>query len=181
MSKSILRKKLIRKRQIKNKNSISISTKKFYNLIKNYDLNNITVGGYYPVNYEVDDLDLLKELSKKQITISLPAISKKNCMDYYTWSFRNILNINKYGIPEPEKKRLVYPDILIVPMVAFDERLYRLGYGGGYYDRYIEKISLKKKTLLIGLAHTCQKVSRIPKNKYDRKLDFIITEKYILR
>ena len=99
MSKSILRKKLIRKRQIKNKNSISISTKKFYNLIKNYDLNNITVGGYYPVNYEVDDLDLLKELSKKQITISLPAISKKNCMDYYTWSFRNILNINKYGIP----------------------------------------------------------------------------------
>ena len=145
MSKSILRKKLIRKRQIKNKNSISISTKKFYNLIKNYDLNNITVGGYYPVNYEVDDLDLLKELSKKQITISLPAISKKNCMDYYTWSFSNILNINKYGIPEPEKKRLVYPDILIVPMVAFDERLYRLGYGGGYYDRYIEKISFKKK------------------------------------
>ena len=67
-------------------------------------------------------------------------------MDYYTWSFSNILNINKYGIPEPEKKRLVYPDILIVPMVAFDERLYRLGYGGGYYDRYIEKISLKKET-----------------------------------
>ena len=63
MSKSILRKKLIRKRQIKNKNSISISTKKFYNLIKNYDLNNITVGGYYPVNYEVDDLDLLKDLT----------------------------------------------------------------------------------------------------------------------
>ena len=145
MSKSILRKKLIKKRKIKNKNSISISSKIFYNLIKNYDLNSKTIGGYYPVNYEVDDLDLLKDLSSKQITISLPAISKNNTMDYYTWSFNNVLNINKYGIPEPEKKRLVYPDILIVPMVGFDERLYRLGYGGGYYDRYIEKISFKKK------------------------------------
>jgi len=179
--KSILRKKIIKKRRIKNNNVISIDPKIFYNLIKNYDLANKNIGGYYPINYEVDDLDLLNDLNKKKIKISLPAIGKNKNMNYYEWTFNNILNINKYGIPEPEKNKIVYPDILIVPMVAFDERLYRLGYGGGYYDRYIEKISSKKKTLLIGLAHTCQKISRVPNNKYDRKLDFIITEKYILR
>ncbi len=181
MLKSILRKKLIKKRKLINNNAISIDPKIFYNLIKNYDLTNKNIGGYYPINYEVDDLNLLKDLNKKKITISLPVISKNKSMNYYEWTFNNILNINKYGIPEPEKNKIVYPDILLVPMVAFDERLYRLGYGGGYYDRYIEKISLKKKTLLIGIAHTCQKISRVPNNKYDRKLDFIITEKYILR
>ncbi len=102
-------------------------------------------------------------------------------MNFYVWSFNNILNINEYGIPEPEKNKLVYPDILIVPMVAFDKRLYRLGYGGGFYDRYIEKLIKKKKPLLIGLAHSCQKIHRVPNNEYDRKLDLIITEKYILR
>ena len=60
-------------------------------------------------------------------------------MDFYKWSFQEPLNINQYGIPEPNPKILVYPDILLVPLVAFDENLNRLGYGGGYYDRLIGK------------------------------------------
>ena len=181
MLKHKLRKKFINIRRLRNINLVKIPTFSFYNLIKKYNLNNKVIGGYYPINYELDDLDLLNELEKKKITISLPVISKNFNMNFYVWSFNNILNINKYGIPEPEKNKLVYPDILIVPMVAFDKRLYRLGYGGGFYDRYIEKLLKKKKSLLIGLAHSCQKIPRVPNNEYDRKLDLIITEKYILR
>ena len=69
----------------------------------------------------------------------------------------------------------------MVPFVAFDKKLYRLGYGGGFYDRYIEKLSKKKKFLTIALAYCCQKVSRLPINKYDKKLDAIVTERYILK
>ena len=59
-------------------------------------------------------------------------------MDFYLWSFKDSLKINKFGIPEPDKKKKVIPNIILVPLVAFDKRLYRIGYGGGYYDRYIK-------------------------------------------
>ena len=64
-------------------------------------------------------------------------------------------------------------------MVAFDKNKYRLGYGGGYYDRYIQKAKKLKKILTIGLAFSFQKIKKIPVNKYDKKLDYIFTEKYI--
>ena len=67
-----------------------------------------------------------------------------------------------------------------MPIVAFDNNLNRLGYGAGYYDRLISKLSKKKKLLKIGLAFSVQRVDNIPTNKYDKKLDYIVTEKYIL-
>ena len=102
-------------------------------------------------------------------------------MDFFKWSYNDLLKLNRFGIPEPLKNKKVIPDIVFLPLVAFDKRLYRVGYGGGYYDRYFEKISNKKKILKIGIAHSCQKINRVPENKYDKKLDMIITEKYILR
>ena len=101
-------------------------------------------------------------------------------MDFYRWSFNEPLIINKYGIPEPSLKSLKYPDIILVPLLAFDERLYRLGYGGGYYDRYIEKAYKKKPFIKVGLALSVQKIDNVPTTKYDKKLDYIVTEKYIL-
>ena len=64
--------------------------------------------------------------------------------------------------------------------MAFDTELNRLGYGGGFYDRYIQKISKIKKILKVGLAFSFQKLKTIPINKYDKKLDIIITEKEII-
>ena len=81
------------------------------------------------------------------------------------------------GIPEPYQKKKTFPDILLVPLVAFDKYNYRLGYGGGYYDRYIKKISNIKKILTIGLAFSFQKIDKIPINDYDEKLDFILSER----
>jgi 5-formyltetrahydrofolate cyclo-ligase len=102
-------------------------------------------------------------------------------MDFYKWSFSDILKINKYGIPEPENSNIVYPDIILVPLVAFDKNLNRLGYGGGYYDRLIAKLSKKKKITKIGLALSVQKIDKVPTNIYDQKLDYILTNKYIVK
>ena len=68
-------------------------------------------------------------------------------------------------------------DVLLVPLVAFDKNFNRIGYGGGFYDRYINKIRKRKKVLTIGFAYSFQKVKKIPTNKYDIRLDFIITNK----
>ena len=77
------------------------------------------------------------------------------------------------------QKKIIYPDIILVPLVAFDKYKFRLGYGGGYYDRYIRKIKKIKKILTIGMAFSFQKVKKLPVNTYDEKLDFILTENYI--
>ncbi len=74
-------------------------------------------------------------------------------------------------------KKKIYPDVLLVPLVAFNKYKFRLGYGGGYYDRYIHKT--KKKILTIGMAFSFQEVKILSINKHDKKLDFIFTEKYI--
>ncbi|MDP7541517.1 MAG: 5-formyltetrahydrofolate cyclo-ligase [Candidatus Pelagibacter bacterium] len=181
MLKSKIRKKILNLRKLKNSKNIKLQFSTLFNILKKNNLKNKFIGGYYPFNYEIDDLDILKELEKKNIKISLPVINKNNKMDFYQWSFKDSLNLNKYGIPEPERKKLVYPDIILVPLVAFDKRLYRLGYGGGFYDRYIEKLLKKKSFFTIGLALSCQKISRVPNNKYDKKIDIIMTEKYILK
>jgi len=102
-------------------------------------------------------------------------------MDFYKWSFADPLKLSKYGIPEPETKNMVYPDILLIPLVAFDKNLNRLGYGGGYYDRFIKKLSKKKNIIKIGLAISSQKIDNVPINTYDQKLDYIVTNKYIIK
>ena len=135
------------------------------------------LGGYFPYNYEVDGIKVLEKFEKKKYLITLPKIKKNSKMDFFRWSSKDPLKINKFGIPEPFSKKIEYPDIIIVPLLAYDKHLNRIGYGGGYYDRYIAKISKMKKIISIGLAHSFQKVKKIPINKHDVKLDFIVTEK----
>ena len=139
------------------------------------------MGGYYPANYEIDDLEILNYFFKRGTMISLPKIKKKSQMEFYKWHKNDPLLINKYGIPEPEITNRVYPDILFIPLVAFDNELNRLGYGGGFYDRYIQKISKIKNVLKVGLAFSFQKIKIIPTNVHDKKLDIIITEKDIIK
>ena len=181
MLKSKLRKKILKIREKNNKKNIQIDFNQIIRILKKEKITKKIIGGYYPVNYEVDDLELLKKLKKNKFAISLPIIKKNFQMDFYNWSFSNPLKINKYGIPEPEVKNIIYPDILLIPIVAFDKNLNRLGYGGGYYDRLIEKLSKKKKIIKIGLALSVQKIDKVPVNIYDQKLDYIVTNKYIIK
>ena len=100
-------------------------------------------------------------------------------MEFYKWHKSDPLLINKYGIPEPVTDNIVYPDILLIPLVAFDKELNRLGYGGGFYDRYIQKITKIKKIVKVGLAFSFQKSHNLPVNKKDFRLNYILTEKGI--
>jgi len=178
--KSNLRHKVLKIRKNNSKKSININPSNIYSYLKKKNYNLKIIGGYYPTNYEIDDLEILNYFFKKGSTISLPKIKKKNQMEFYKWYSNEPLLINKYGIPEPETTNRVYPDILFIPLVAFDKELNRLGYGGGYYDRYIQKISKIKKIVKVGLAFSFQKLKTIPTNKHDKKLDIIITEKDIV-
>jgi 5-formyltetrahydrofolate cyclo-ligase len=181
VNKTQIRKKILLIKKKRFDKNLKINLDKFISFLKIGDFNNKNVGGYYPSNYEIDDLDILQFLEKKNFKVSLPVIKKKNQMNFYRWSKRDPLKINKFGIPEPVSTKIIYPDILLVPLVAYDINLNRLGYGGGFYDRYIEKIEKIKKVVKIGLAFSFQKISSIPIDQYDKRLDFIVTEKEILR
>ena len=181
MLKSKLRKKILKIREKNKKKNIKISFNQIIKILKKEKISKKIIGGYYPVNFEIDDLKLLEKFEKKKFNISLPVVKKNFKMDFYQWSFSDYLKINKYGIPEPEKKKIVYPDVLLIPLVAFDKNLNRLGYGGGYYDRLIEELSKKKKIIKIGLAFSIQKIDKVPINVYDQKLDYIVTNKYIIK
>ena len=182
MIKSKIRKKILYIREKNNNKNLKFPFIKIIKEIKKKITKNKIIGGYYPVNFEIDILKILELLEKKiGVQISLPVIKKNNEMDFYSWSTKSLLKLNKFGIPEPEKIKKVFPDIIFVPIVAFDNRLYRIGYGGGYYDRYLQKVSNKKKIFKVGIAYSCQKINKVPINKHDKKLDIIITEKVILR
>ena len=181
MNKLQIRKKILRIRKKNFDKKLKINSYKFISFLKINSPNLKNIGGYYPYNYEIDDLEILNLLEKKQFNISLPIIKKNNQMNFFKWSNNDPLKINKFGIPEPVSSKIFYPDILLVPLVGYDDNLYRLGYGGGFYDRYIEKMEKIKKVIKIGLAFSFQKITSIPISKYDKRLDFVITEKEILK
>ena len=150
MSKFKLRKKTINLRkkkyfEIKIGNNIIDSFHNKINLSKNK-----IIGGYFPINFEFDCLQILKKFYSNGYSISLPIIKRNHQMDFYKWDINDPLTISSFGIPQPLKLKKVYPDIIFVPMVAFDKYRNRIGYGGGFYDRYLEKISQSVKDRLKG-------------------------------
>ncbi len=181
MKKSKIRSKILKFRKKKFNKNLKINLDKFISFLKNNIPNTKKIGGYYPSNYEIDDLEILEVLKKQNFKISLPVVKKDNQMNFYSWSKNDPLKINKFGIPEPVLSKIFYPDILLVPLVGYDNNLNRLGYGGGFYDRYIEKIDKIKKVSKIGLAFSYQKIKSVPINQYDKKLDFVVTEKEIIK
>ena len=181
MNKLQIRKKILKIRKKNFDKNVKINSNKFISFLKINLPNLKNIGGYYPYNYEIDDLEILDLLEKKQFNISLPIIKKNNQMNFFKWSNNDPLKVNKFGILEPVSSKIFYPDILLVPLVGYDSNLNRLGYGGGFYDRYIEKIEKIKNVIKIGLAFSFQKIKSIPTNHYDKRLDFVITEKEILR
>ena len=181
MSKSKLRSKILNLRKKNSNKKLSLNPDRIYRFLKKNKINFKNVGGYYPCNYEIDDLNVLNFLRNKGSNISLPIIRENNQMDFFEFTNSDPLKINKYGIAEPISAKKIYPDIIFVPLVAYDNDKNRLGYGGGFYDRYLEKMGKIKKILKIGLGFSYQELKKIPINKHDKKLDLIITEKKIIQ
>ena len=178
--KNIIRKKLLKKRKKKYLEISSNHISDIFELIKNKHKDSKLIGGYIPIKYEYDCLSILKFLEKKNYIIGLPIIKNNLAMDFYKYSFKDPLKLNKLGIPEPvNSSKKIVPDLIFVPLVGYDNHLNRLGYGGGFYDRYFEKNLRLKKIYKIGLAFSFQKIKKLPVNSFDKKLDKIITEKKI--
>ena len=181
-------KSYLRKRSLLRRKKKYLITKKFnfnliFNLIrKHFDTKKIVIAGYYPSNYEVNILNFLEEASKKRFRIVLPVVKSSNKMSFEPWFFKDPLYVSKFGILEPENTmKKIIPDLIIVPLVAFDNQLNRIGYGKGYYDRSLQKIKkIKNKTVSLGIAYYFQKCKSIPTNKHDFKLDYIFTERGII-
>ena len=183
--KIFLRKKFIlqRKKSFLSKKTFNFNFNLLFRLIKKIFSNKkITIAAYYPSNYEVNILEFIKKASKYKFKIILPVIKNSTDMSFKLWNYKEPLRINKYGIPEPLKKnKEILPDLVIVPLVAFDNKLNRIGYGKGYYDRKLEKINkLNKKIVSLGVAYSFQKCKSIPINRHDFKLDYIFTEQGII-
>ena len=180
MKKSQIRKITLKKRANSNFKHKKIN---FLSLLKllNQETKDKKIGFYYPIGSEICTLELIENLRKKKYVISLPVLKKNFKMSFYEWTKKNPLKINNFGIPEPIKQKKIVPSTLIIPIVAFDNNLNRLGYGGGFYDRFISNLEKSKKVLKIGLALSCQKINKVPTNKFDKKMNYIFTENKVYR
>ena len=179
MNKTEIRKKILGIRRKNDEKKLQINFQDICRILQKFKSVGKIVGGYYPYNFEVDTTKILKQFEKKKYLITLPKIKKNFQMDFFQWSSNEPLSINKYGIPEPISGKVMYPDILLVPIVAFDKNLNRVGYGGGFYDRYIKRVKKNKNVVTIGLAYSFQRVKKIKINNNDMKLNFILTNKKI--
>ena len=103
-------------------------------------------------------------------------------MSFKLWIHKEPLYVSKFGILEPHRlNQEMLPDLIMVPLVVFDSKLNRIGYGKGYYDRILSKISKKKnKVISVGIANSSQQCKTIQVNKYDFKLDYIFTDQGII-
>ena len=181
--KLYLRKKSLIQRKKKHFESKKFNFDIIFKLIRKHFLKKkIIIAGYYPSYYEVNILNFLEKASKKNFKIVLPVIKSSNIMHFKSWIFKEPLYVNKFGMLEPKSSgENTIPDLIMVPLVAFDKHLNRIGYGKGYYDRSLKKISkIKKNAISLGIAYSFQKCQKIPTNKQDFKLDYIFTEKGII-
>jgi len=182
-NKEFIRKKYLIKRK---KNFINIENNYFNPLIKIIRKNNKYkkkyISLYYPSNFEVNILNILDIDFFKNSIFLLPIIEENGSMNFYKWKKNDILFVNKYGVLEPKKSIIKFPDIILVPLLAFDRSKNRIGYGKGFYDRYLNNsIKNNKKILSVGVAFSFQKYHKLPINKKDFRLDFIITEKGLVK
>jgi len=136
---------------------------------------------YYPNNFEVNILKILDIDFFKNFNFSLPIVKKNKEMQFCRWKKGDILQINKFGIPEPKLLKQINPDVILVPLLAFDKNKNRIGYGRGYYDKFLNKCLKKRKKLLsVGIAFSFQKHHNLPVDQRDFNLDHILTEKGII-
>ena len=174
----------IRKKSFINrkKNYFEVSNNFFKPLVELLDQKKknkkISLSLYYPTNYEVNVLKLFNLIKFKKIKTLLPVTKTKNKMNFVEWQYLDPLKVNNFGMLDPYvQTKILFPDIMLIPLLAFDSQNNRLGYGEGFYDRYLNQFSKKKYITTIGVAFSFQRYNNIPTNKFDVKLNYILTEK----
>ena len=135
---------------------------------------------YYPINSEVDPFPIVKSLKNSSLNFCLPIVKNQNSpLIFREWRESSKLIKSNFGVKIPDEGKLLEPDLIVIPLLSYDDNGSRLGYGGGYYDRtlfYFRKIN-KKKIFTMGLAFSCQKYSgKLPTEINDEKIDSVLTE-----
>ncbi len=135
------------------------------------------VGGFMPIGEEISPLPLMARLAANACSLALPVMrGKTEPLEFRSYRLGDALASAVWGIREPlPGTDVVQPDIVLTALLAFDDMGYRLGYGGGYYDRTIRALRRIKKLIVIGLAFDEQRVDAVPHLEYDERLDWILT------
>jgi 5-formyltetrahydrofolate cyclo-ligase len=137
------------------------------------------VSGFMPMRSEINPLPLMKALADAGAQLALPKIAARgNPLVMRAWQWGGALDTGQWGIREPKPDYPeVDPDIVLVPMLAFDRGGHRIGYGAGYYDRTIARLRALKPVTAIGIAFAAQEVTAVPTTSHDARLDLMLTEK----
>ncbi len=140
------------------------------------------VSGFMPMKSEINPLPLLRRLADLGAALALPAVpGRGKPLIMRAWRWGEPLNSGVWGIREPKPEAAeVDPDVLLVPLLLFDRKGYRLGYGGGYYDRTIAGLRARKTVVAVGIAFSAQEVSSVPITPRDSRLDLVLTEREVI-
>jgi 5-formyltetrahydrofolate cyclo-ligase len=136
------------------------------------------VAGYSPIRSEFDPTPLMRKLVSLGARLALPVISARDApLQFRAWTLNDKLQRGPLGILEPSPEAAeITPDILLVPLVAFDRSGHRIGYGAGHYDRTLAQLRALKKIIAIGLAFSAQEIPGVSFSAHDARLDLVLTE-----
>jgi 5-formyltetrahydrofolate cyclo-ligase len=140
------------------------------------------VSGFSPLKSEINPVPLMRAFATAGARLALPVVAGKGKpLTMRSWSFGEPLVSGVWGIREPPPEAPeVFPDILIVPLLAFDRAGHRVGYGAGYYDMTIARLRGMKPVTAIGLAFAAQEIDQVPATPRDAALDLVLTEREII-
>lgn len=138
------------------------------------------IAGYWPIKSEPDIRPLLKELSKRGYRVALPVVIEMALpLAFRLWEDSvTPMRDGRFGIsePDPEAAPAVIPDVILVPMLAFDLKGHRLGYGAGFYDRTLAYLKAFNDPKAVGISYECQLFDSVLSDEYDRPMNMILTE-----
>jgi 5-formyltetrahydrofolate cyclo-ligase len=142
----------------------------------------VIVSGFSPMKSEINPIPLMRKLFDAGAQLALPVIvGRGKPLIMRAWKFGDPFKAGQWGIREPVAEAPeVHPDILIVPLAAFDRRGHRIGFGAGYYDMTIAALRAKKKVTAVGIAFSAQEIERVPSTERDARLDFMLTEREVI-
>jgi 5-formyltetrahydrofolate cyclo-ligase len=141
-----------------------------------------TVSGYLPIRHELDPMPAMLALAGLGYRLCVPVIEGRGRpLVFRAWSPGAATRRGPFGVEVPVDGETLEPDLLLVPMLAFDGRGHRLGYGGGYYDRTIAGLRARRPTHALGLAYAAQALPLVPDSETDMRLDAIVTEDGVVR
>jgi 5-formyltetrahydrofolate cyclo-ligase len=137
-------------------------------------------GGYLPINSEIDARPAMARLAARGAGLALPVSFAGAPLNFAAWTFDAPTRTGAFGVAIPLDDLPAEPDLLIVPLLAFDRRGYRLGYGGGHYDRTLAALRALRPVLAIGLAYAAQEIEAVPVGPHDAALDMVVTEREVI-